>query len=283
LFGDLLSRRKRLRFCRLSMMAMLLCAMPLGATAETVAARHLEGTLHGYLVLKTEEGKVAAVGDLLQSVVGDRVTSHTVFHFKDGSLDDETAVFTQRGVFRLISDHHIQKGPFFAHPSDVLVDTRSGEVTVKSTGKNGSEETKTEHMKLPPDLYNGLIVSIAKNFPANTQEMDVSMVVATPRPRLIKLAISPKGEDSFSLAGVERKALHYEIKIQLGGAAGVVAPLIGKQPPNVEIWIEGGQIPGFVAEQGQSAEDGPITSIQQTGPTMPSPAHASEPHTGNGN
>jgi len=61
LFNDLFKRKKRLRFCRWPMMAMLLCALPLGATAEQVAARHLEGTVHGYLTLKTEEGKVAVM------------------------------------------------------------------------------------------------------------------------------------------------------------------------------------------------------------------------------
>jgi hypothetical protein len=33
--------------------------------------------------------------------------------------------------------------------------------------------------------------------------------------------------------------MRYEIKIELGGVPGVVAPLIGKQPPKVQIWIAG--------------------------------------------
>ena len=263
-------------------MALLFCALPFGAAAETVAAHHLQGTTHGYLTLKTEDGHIAAIGDLVQIVRGDRVTSHVTFHFKDGSLDEETTVFSQRGNFELISDHHVQKGPFFPHPVDMSIDTRSGDVTVKSPGKDGKDEVHTSHMKLPPDLYNGMIVPITENLKTNATEEDVSMLVATPKPRLVKLAISPKGDQSFSLAGVERKAQHYEIKIVLGGAAGVVAPLIGKQPPNIQVWIEGGLVPGFVGEQGQIAEDSPMLSIQQTGPSMPA-AQAGEPHTGTGN
>jgi hypothetical protein len=276
-------RTERWRALRLPLTAIALCAMPLIAGAETVAARHLQGTTHGYLELRTAEGQVAAIGDLVQVVRGDRVTTHCTFRFKDGSVDDETTVFSQRGNFQLISDHHIQKGPFFPHPMDLSIDTRSGEVTVKSLGKDGKEEVKTNHMKLPADLYNGMIVPITENVRANVGEEDVSMIVAAPSPRLIKLKISPKGEEAFSVAGFERKALHYEIKIELGGVAGVVAPMIGKQPPNIQVWIEGGEVPGFVGEQGQIADESPIVSIQQTGPAMPATAHASESHTGAGN
>jgi hypothetical protein len=279
-------RVKPLRISRIRrwlLMAILLCVLPFRATAETVAAHHLEGTLHGYLVLRNEDGHIAAVGDLFQTVRGDRVTSHSVFHFKDGSLDDETTVFSQRGNFQLITDHHIQKGSFFPHPVDMSIDMRSGEVTVKSPGKDGKDEVHTEQMKLPADLCNGMLIPIAKNLRTNAAEVDVSMIVATPKPRLVKLAISPKGDDAFLLAGFERKAQHFEIKIELGGATGVVAPLIGKQPPNIQVWIEGGQIPGFVGEQGQIAEDSPIVNIEQTGPSLPAAAHASEFHAGAGN
>ncbi len=41
-----------------------------------------------------------------------------------------------------------------------------------------------------------------------------------------------------------------EIKIELGGVTGMVAPLIGKQPPDIQIWIIGGEAPAFVKEEG---------------------------------
>jgi hypothetical protein len=264
-------------------MAILLWAFHFIAQGEPVAAHHLEGTLHGYLTLRTGDGQVIAAGDLLQVVHGDRVTSHLVFHFKDGSVDDETAVFSQRGNFQLISDHHIQKGPFFPHPMELSIDVRSGEVTVKSTDKDGKDELKTEHMKLPPDLYNGMILPVTKNVRTGAAEQTVSMIVAMPKPRLVKLAISPQGEEGFTLAGFERKALHYSIRIELGGVTGVVAPMVGKQPPDIQVWIEGGAVPGFVAEEGPISEDGPIVSIQQTGPSFPANARANEPHAGGGN
>jgi hypothetical protein len=276
-------RSQMQRFQHWPLMAILLWGLQFSAPAESVAAHHLEGTIHGDRMLMTEDGHVAAVGDLLQVVHGDRVTAHMVFHFKDKSIDDETTVFSQRGNFQLLSYHQIQKGPFFPHPIDLSIDARSGDVVVKSTGKDGKEEVSTEHMNLPPDLCNGMLVTIAKNLRVDESEQDVSMVVATPKPRLVKLAISPKGEEPFSLAGFERKALHYEIKIELGGAAGVVAPLIGKQPPNIQVWIEGGQIPGFVGEEGPICQDGLIVSILQTAPASPAAPHPNEPKTGTAN
>ncbi|MFL6352674.1 MAG: hypothetical protein ACJ74Z_12610 [Bryobacteraceae bacterium] len=232
--------------------------------------RHLEGTLHGFLALRTKEDHVVAVGDLFQIVRGDRVTSRLLFRFKDGSVDDETALFSQRGNFRLITDRHIQKGPFFPHPLDLSIDSRSGQVTVSVTGKDGKQEVKTDHLDLPPDLYNGMILSIVKNIPPGTPETKVSMIVAAPKPRLVKLAISPQREEPFALVGFQRKAMRYAIKIELGGVAGLVAPLIGKQPPDVQMWIIGGQAPAFVREEGPLYQGGPILSIQLTSPVWPS-------------
>jgi len=236
--------------------------------------RHMEGTVHGFLALRSKEGRVLAVGDLFQVVRGDRVTSRLLFRFRDGSVDDETAVFSQRGNFQLITDHHIQKGPSFPQPMDLSIDVPSGQITVRATGKDGKEEVKSEHLDLPPDLVNGLVLSIAKNIRPDTPETKVSMVVATPKPRLVKLAISPRGEEPFSLVGSPRKALHYEIKIELGGVAGMVAPLIGKQPPEIQIWIIGGQAPAFVKEEGPLYQGGPIWTIQLTSPVWPDLPHS---------
>ena len=247
----------------------LACVLSYSAAAEQVQVRHPEGTLHGYLSLRSEEGTMLGAGDLIQTVRGAVVTAHMVFHFKDGSLDDETTVFSQRGKFQMISDHHIQKGPFFEHPIDMTIDARKGQVTVHTADKDGKDSVSTDHMKLDADVVSGLmIIPIVKNLTADAGA-DTQMVVATPKPRLVKLVFSPDGEDPFSLAGVERKALHYQIKFDLGGVAGFIAPMIGKQPPNIEVWVEGGEVPAFVKEEGPLAADGPVVIIQQTGPVGP--------------
>jgi hypothetical protein len=249
--------------------SVLVCALQPVSPAEPIPVRYMEGTVYGFLALRTKEARVLAVGDLFQVVRGNRVTSRMLFRFKDGSIDDETAVFSQRGHFQLITDHHIQKGPSFPHPIDLSIDVRSNQVTVRSVGKDGKDEVTTDHLELPQDLSNGMILSLMKNIRPDTPETKVSMVVATPKPRLAKLAISPRGEESFSLVGAPRKAMHYAVKIELGGVAGFVAPLIGKEPPDIHIWIIGGVAPAFVKEEGPLYEGGPIWNIQLTSPVWP--------------
>ncbi len=116
--------------CRPARISFWLFAMLLATghlPAETVAVLYPEGSIHGFLALRTLEGKLLAAGDLTQVIHGSRVTSHLIFRFKDGSVDDETTVFTQRGQFRLVSDHHIQKGPGFPKPADVLIEASTGQ------------------------------------------------------------------------------------------------------------------------------------------------------------
>jgi hypothetical protein len=255
----------------------LACAVGLLSTAEAVRVRHLEGTLHGFLALTTEQGQVLAAGDLIETVRGDRVTSHLTFHFKDGSLDDETTVYTQRGVFRLISDHHIQRGPYFPHPIDMMIDVAKGVVVTRSPGKDGKDETATDRLKLPADLCNGLVIPFIKNISPDAGETKVSMIVSTPKPRLVTLNIMPQAPGTFYVAGVPRKATVYEIKIELGGVAGIIAPVIGKQPPNIFIEIFQSELPAFLRETGPLFEGGEALTISLIGPTWSAASHNQQP------
>jgi|ERR1700739_381195 len=254
-------------------LAALVCAVHLTAFAAPVPVHHPEGTLHGFLSLATEQGKVLADGDLIEIVHGDRVTAHLVFHFKDGSLDDETTVFTQHSFFRLISDHHIQRGPYFPHPLDMSIDVQKGIVVTRSPGKEGKDEFATSKIKMPPDLYNGLVIPVIKNISRDAGETKVSMIVAAPKPRVVTLDMMPQAPDTFYLAGIPRKATVYEIKIELGGVAGIVAPVIGKQPPNIMIEIFGGELPAFLRETGPVFEGGERLIISQIGPTWTAESH----------
>jgi len=42
--------------------------------------------------------------------------------------------------------------------------------------------------------------------------------------------------------------------------------LVGKQPPNIQAWVIGGQAPTFIREQGPTFPDGPILTIQLASP-----------------
>ncbi len=235
---------------------------------EPVAVRHVEGTDHGFLVLRTMDGKTIASGDLIQVVQGDRVVSELTFHFKDGSIDEETTIFSQRHDFRLLSDHHVQKGPSFPHPMDVSIDASTGQVTVHSTD-GGKEKVEADHLDLPPDLANGLLLDLLKNIPTDAAETKVSYVAATPKPRLVKLAIRPEGEETFWTAGAPHKATRWDVKIELGGLTGVVASMTGKQPEDIHFLILGGKAPAFVRMEGQFYQGGPIWTVELTSPVWP--------------
>lgn len=242
------------------------------AAASPVAVRYKEGLIHGFLVLSTLEGVPIAAGDLTQIARGDQVTIKTAFRFKDGSRQEETTVFSQRVNFRLISYHLVQKGPAFKNPSDLSVTCATGQVTVHYTDDDGKEKEASEHMSLPPDLANGLIPTLLTNLKAGTPQLEVPMVVAAPKPRLVKIALSAQGTDSFSLGGFSREATRYVAKVNLGGVAAVVAPMIGKQPPDSQIWILGGEVPAFVRSETQAYMGGPIWRTELVAPVWPQAA-----------
>jgi hypothetical protein len=241
----------------------------ISASAAPVPVRYKEGLLHGFLVLSTLDGTAIAEGDLTQVPHGNRITSHLIYRFKDGSRSEETVIFSQRGNFRLVSYHLVQQGPAFQHATEITIATSSGQVTVQYADEGGKEKTASARMKLPPDLANGLVLTLLKNLSADSPPLEVSMLVATPKPRLVKLAVSRAGKDPFFLAGAKCEAEHYVIKVEIGGVAGLVAPLLGKQPPDSHIWIEGGESPTFVKSETISYLGGPMWRTELVAPSWP--------------
>ena len=97
--------------------------------------------------------------------------------------------------------------------------------------KDGKEKVEDEHMDLPVDLV--------------------------------------AGTDPFSIAGSARKATHYVLKVDIGGFAGLVAPLVGKQPPDSHVWILEGEAPAFVRSQAPMFTGGPIWQTDLVSPVWP--------------
>jgi hypothetical protein len=253
---------------RLVLAAALTLTAPI-TWAQSVPVRYTEGSLHGFLVVRTLEGKVLADGDIIQTASGDRVTTKLVFRFADGSFQEETTVFSQGKRFRLISNRLVQKGPSFPQPLTMTVDGRSGEVTVKYSDEDGKAKVDTDKVDAPSELANGLLLTLLKNVGDRPPPKTVSMVVATPKPRVVKLEISPPITESFTTNGMPRKALHYVIKVNLGGISGLVAPIVGKQPPDSHVWMLQGDVPVFVKAEQPFYAGGPLWRIELTSPTWP--------------
>lgn len=257
--------------------AFLLCAAAFEGSylkAQPVPVRQTEGAVHGFLTLSSLNGDVVANGDLEQVAHGSRVTSRLVFHFKDGSVQDETTVFSQSGHFRMLSDHLVQKGATFKRQMDLLVNGSTGEATARYTDDHGTQKVETVRLTLPPDVANGMVPVLLKNLAAG-QALTASMVVAAPKPQLVKLAVSPMGEDSVSIGGERRKATRYAVKIEIGGVKGVIAPLVGKQPPDTYVWILGGTAPAFLKSEGSSCEGCDVLRTQLIAPVWPKASETS--------
>ena len=269
---SLLGPDRRTRSMRTLILA-LLCIAPLlranAAPADQVAVRYAEGVTHGYLALRTHSGTKIADGELTQVEKDGSVTLHLTFKFKDGSLYDDTVVFTQHDKFRLVSDHVIQKGPAFKTPLESSIDAATGEVRVQYTANGKPTEIK-QKLTLPPDLANGLLPVIIKDVPTNRPTM-LSLLAFTPKPRLVKLSIAPQSEESFLTGGSPHKAMRYLMKIKIGGIAGLIAPLFGKQPPDTQFWVVGGDAPSFVGSEGPLTSDGPVWRMELVSPSFQQP------------
>jgi hypothetical protein len=235
------------------------------ARSEPVPVRFTEGLVHGFLTLSTMDGSHLANGDLIQTAHGTRVTSQLVFHFTDGSLQDEHAVFSQRQQFRFVSYHLVQKGPAFPRPIEMSIDS-SGQATVQYTDDHGERKTAIEHIEIPPDLANGLTLTLMKNIRPEAPPKQLSMIVATPTPRLIMLKLQPPASETFALGTGTRTAAHYVLKADIGGVSGLIAPLVGKQPPDSHVWILEGEAPAFVKSEQPFYMGAPLWRIELVSP-----------------
>jgi len=244
------------------LMAFALLLQPNKLRADIVPVRHQEGLMHGFLIVQTLDGKALADGQLTQNSQNGDVTDHLIFRFKDGSLYEETTVFSQRGAFHLLSDHLVQKGPSFKQPLDTSIDTGTGQVRVRYMDDNGKEQVLSKRLDLPPDVANGLLLTLLKDVKPTVPRTTVSMVVTTPEPLLIKLAIVPQGEESFKIGSFSHKAMHYVVKAEIGGVKGFLARLTSKQPPDTHVWVLGGDAPAFVKLEGPLYTGGPIWRVK---------------------
>jgi len=234
--------------------------------ADPVPVRHPQGSAHGFVVVKTLQGAILAEGDMTEVLHADRVISRLTLHFRDGSIDDETTVFSQRRVFRLISDHHIQHGPSFPKPIDISIDALTGRIT--SRAKDG--KITQDHLDLPPDVSNGLPPNLLMNILPSAAETKLAYVAPLAKPRLVHISIKPGSEVSFRVGGIKQKALDYVVHVELGGLTGAIAPLIGKEPAAYHIWILPGESPAFIREEGALYEGGPVWRIEQVSPAFAS-------------
>jgi hypothetical protein len=182
------------------------------AAAVPIKVLHSQGSAHGFVEVVTLAGKRIAVGDMLQDLRGTVVSTRLVLRFFDGSLDDETTIYSESGTFRFISDHHVQHGPSFPTPIDETVDARHGLVSVRDP--NG--KTTRVQQRMPADVYNGLAATLLMNRRSPATETTIAVVVAEPEPRIIHLSMRSVGEPPFTM-GSDPAFIREEGPLYVGG------------------------------------------------------------------
>jgi len=251
----------------LSLSSALLWPIPL--SAAPVEVRFAEGSLHGFLALRSIDGALVAEGDLLQVSRGGEVEKRMVFRFEDGSVLEEAVVFTQQGVYTMQSYHLLQRGPIFTEDIEVWLERATGKYRVNTKAhKDGRESVFEGTLELPFDVYNGLILSVVKDLPKGASET-IHFVAFMPEPRLIQLAVSPAGEQKVLVGDLAKTAIHYVLKPEPGIWLKLFATLLGSMPPDEHVWILMDDVPAFVRFEGPLYPTGPVWRIQLTSPRWP--------------
>jgi hypothetical protein len=246
----------------------LLCQ---AASAEPVAVRFPQGMTHGFLLVRSVAGDVLGQGEVTQIVkAGDLVESHLVFDFKDGSVHDETVVFSQQRLLTLIRYQLIQRGPSFPEQIEVSMDRSTAGYKVRSReGTEREEKTVSGEFALPKDAYNGMLVTVLLNLPKAASET-VRIVSFNPRPQVFKLELQFDGEQMARIGQSSRKALKYVFKPDIGTIRGFVGKLLGKLPEDFHYtcWILADEISSFVRFEGPMHLKGPIVHIELVSPAL---------------
>lgn len=231
---------------------------PARLEAAPVPVRFTEGVMRGFPVLRSLSGEKLAQGDLVQIARGDRVESRLLFRFTDGSIHDETAVYSQRGVFTLLSYRLVQRGPSFPETIEASIDRETERYEVRYRADEDSpEEILRGRFTLPPDAYNGLLLTLMKNLPQG-QSTTVQVVAFTPRPHLVKLQLVAASEDLMLVGDQAIPAVRFVVRPQLG----LFASLLVTDVPDIKYWILAGEAPAFVKFEGPLYFQGPIWRIE---------------------
>jgi len=241
------------------------------ADSAPVAVRFPEGIAHGFLLLRSLAGEIIGHGEMTQVVKeGDQVEGRLVFTFKDGSLHDEKVIFSQQRAFTMLRYHLVQRGPSFPDQIEVSIDRSTAEYKVRSKGgADGKEELLAGAFTLPQDVYNGIFVTMLLNLPRGASGT-VNFLAFTPKPEIIKLELTLKGEQTVRIGDLSRKAIQYAFQPDIGMIRELLGKATGKIPDHFhyDCWILDDEVPSFVQFEGPLQLMGQIMRIELVSPHL---------------
>jgi hypothetical protein len=178
-------------------------------------------------------------------------------------------VFTQLQVYAMQSYHLVRRGPVFRDDTEISLERATGKYRVTTRAhKDGREEVLEGSLALPDDVYNGMILTVVKDLSKGVSET-VHYVAFTPTPRIIELELVPAGEHRVLVGDLEKSATHYVLKPRLGIWLNLFATVLGRVPPDSDVWIVTADVPAFVRFEGPLFLAGPVWRIQLASPRGP--------------
>jgi hypothetical protein len=105
------------------------------------------------------------------------------------------------------------------------VEAATGIATSRTADKNGKIHVESEHMELPDDLANGFVGTLLLNVPHIMTPFRVGILAPVGGGRLIRILISPEGEQLFQTTGQTLKATVFRIHPELAGIVSVNASI----------------------------------------------------------
>jgi hypothetical protein len=174
----------------LAILIAIAARMSIPAEAAPIEARFPEDETHGNLLVRSLAGEIIGRGEMTQVIRdGDLVEYRLVFLFKDGSLHDEKMIFSQLGVFMMVSYRLVQRGPSFPEQLDVSIERGRGNTLCDpKRGRKRKRMCWLGQTALPKDVYNGMSITVPKNLQKGADEM-VSILAFTPAPQIINVQL----------------------------------------------------------------------------------------------
>ena len=203
----------------------------------------------------TTDNETLAQGDFAQVRAGDQVTARLVFRFKDGSLYDETVVFSQRDRFTLLSYRIVQRGPSFPETARSL--DGPADRAVREVRYRADEESAEEHLSGNARHSRR---RLQRDALADRQEPAARRRARPSRSSPSRR--SPCRDAPALAAGHGRVPAGEVVRYHVRPKLGLFASLLVTDVPDTRVWILLGEAPAFLKAEGPLYFMGPIWRVE---------------------
>jgi hypothetical protein len=162
-----------------------------------------------------------------------------------------------------------QRGPISTEDTEISLERATRTYRVKTKAhKNGQEKVPEGTLDLPPNVYNGMVLTIAKNLPKGASET-VHMVAFTPAPRLIKLEVTPVDEHKALIGDLTKPAIHYLLQASARKLAQALRHVARSRATGLSGLDRHRRGAGIREVRGATYATGPVWRVEVTSPRGP--------------